>query len=149
MVSKLGTARKMSELGITTHIASMREPQVIVRIVRGESPGTAVLPEKKKSSVKRWIAAGKSKQNGIVTVNACLFDILKDNKRVISILPVGIEECAGEFKKGDLVELVAANGEKIGIGIARYGADKLREYKGQKDKPEFIHYDHLHIGTGS
>jgi glutamate 5-kinase len=34
------------------------------------------------------------------------------------------------------------------VGIARYGADRLREYMGQKGKPEFIHYDQLHINAG-
>jgi glutamate 5-kinase len=82
---------------------------------------------------------------GSISINACLFEILKDNKRVISILPVGIEKCAGDFKKGDLVEILSLAGQKIGVGIAKYDADKLAGNLGQKAKPEFIHYDHLHI----
>jgi glutamate 5-kinase len=149
MLSKLGTARKMSDLGITTHIASIHEENIIARIVGGEQVGTVILPAKKKSNIKKWIAFSDGKQSGVIHINAPLFDILKKNERVISILPVGIAKCSGDFKKGDLIEIAAPNGQKIGVGIARYGADKLQEYLGLKSKPEFIHYDHLHLDIGA
>ena len=145
MSSKLETARKMSALGITTHIASIDEPSVIKRIVEQEQLGTIILPRKKKSNIKRWMAYNSDKQMGSISVNACLFDILKENKRVISLLPVGIEKCTGSFKKGDLVEILSHDGQKIGVGIAKYDATTLSNYLGQKDQPEFMHYDHLHI----
>ena len=145
MSSKLGTARKMSKLGITTHIAGFDEPQVLTRIIALEQLGTTILPSKKKSNIKRWIAYNIDKQTGSISINHCLFDILKENKRVISILPVGIEQCTGNFKKGDLVEIRSRDGLKIGLGIAKYDANKLCECLGQKDQPEFMHYDHLHI----
>ena len=145
MSSKLNTARKMSALGITTHIASIEEPSVLERILAQESVGTRIVPAKKKSNIKRWIAYNMDKQSGSISINTCLLDILKDKHRVLSILPVGIEACSGHFKKGDLVEILAPNGQKMGIGIARYDVAKLNEYLGQKGKPEFMHYDHLHI----
>lgn len=144
MISKLGTARKMSTLGITTHIASINQPSVITRIVEQEQLGTTIFPSKKKSNIKRWMAYS-DKQMGSISINACLFEILKENTRVISILPVGIEKCAGDFKKGDLVEILTHEGQKIGVGVAKYDANKLTDNLGQKSKPEFIHYDHLHI----
>ena len=144
MISKLGTARKMSNLGITTHIASINHPSVIMRILNEETLGTTILPAPKKSNIKRWIAYSE-KQTGSITINSCLLDIIKENKRVISILPVGIVQFTGDFKRGDLVEILAPNHEKIGVGLAKYDAVKLNEYLGQSAKPEFIHYDHLHI----
>jgi glutamate 5-kinase len=147
MTSKLGTARRMWDLGIATHIAGMKGKDGILRIVNGERLGTTILPRRKKSNIKKWMAFSEEKKSGVIKINARLRDILKENARAVSILPVGIESCAGEFEKGDLVEIAAPGGVKIGVGIARYGATKLREYLGQKGKPEFIHYDHLHIGT--
>ncbi len=144
MISKLGTASKMSVLVITTHIANINQPSVITRIIAKESLGTIILPSKKKSNIKRWMAYSV-KQTGSISINACLCEILKENKRVISILPVGIEKCEGHFKKGDLVEIRTQEGKKIGVGIAKYDANKLIDHLGQKAKPEFIHYDHLHI----
>ncbi len=145
MTSKLATAQKMANLGITTHIASVDTSSVILRLVAGESLGTTILSRKKKSNIKRWMAYSNERQAGSITVNGCLFEILQDKERVLSILPVGITHCLGEFKKGDLVEIINPHGEKIGIGIAKYDANRLHEYLGKKDKPEFIHYDHLHI----
>ncbi len=145
MVSKLGTARKMSDLGIVTHIANVNQVEVILRIVNNEAIGTKILASKKKSNIKKWIAFSSDKQNGSISVNSCLFKILKENKQVISILPIGIEKLTGDFHKGDLVEILAPNGSKIGVGIAKYDAIKLAGYLNQKNKPEFIHYDYLQI----
>lgn len=145
MSNKLATARKMSGLGITTHIASIDIPSVITRILEKEQIGTLILPTKRKSNIKKWMAYNNSKRSGVILINQGLFDILKENKRVISILPVGIEQCTGEFKKGDLVEILNPEGQKIGIGLAKYDASKLSEYLGQKGKSVFIHYDYLHI----
>ncbi|KTD24173.1 glutamate 5-kinase [Legionella maceachernii] len=145
MTSKLGTARKMSSLGITTHITSINQPSAVMRIITQEQLGTVILPSKKKSNIKRWIAYNSEKQTGSISVNSGLFKILKENKRVISILPIGIENYKGNFKKGDLVEILAPEGQKIGVGLAKYDANKLSEYLGRKDMPEFIHYDHLHL----
>ncbi|MCP0914645.1 MULTISPECIES: glutamate 5-kinase [Legionella] len=144
MLSKLAIARKMSSLGITTHILSMDMPSVLTRILNDEPIGTKILPRKKKSPLKRWIAFSE-KQAGSITVNPCLFAILKENLRIISLLPVGIQSCHGNFKRGDLIEILGPNQERLGVGIARYGAEKLQELLGQKGKPVFIHYDHLHI----
>ncbi len=148
MITKLGIARKMSELGITTHICSVHEKNIIHEIMNEKNIGTTILPTKKKSNLKRWRAFSDSKQSGVIFVNSCLLEIIKENKRVISLLPIGIEKVKGEFKKGDLVEIYSPIGDKIGVGIARYHSEKLKEYLGQKGKPEFIHYDQLHFNIG-
>jgi glutamate 5-kinase len=149
MATKLSTARKMSELGITTHIASLKDENVLVRLAAGETLGTTILPCARQSSLKKWMAfTGGAAQTGSITVNTKLAELLRTGGKALSLLPVGIEAAAGDFKKGDLIDIRAPNGTKIGIGIARYGADRLREYIGHKGKPEIIHYDHLHIRTG-
>lgn len=143
MLSKLGTARKVSHLGITSHIANIDQPQVIERIIAGEQVGTTILPLRKKSNLKRWLAYNTGRPDGTISVNSCLLEILRANQKVISILPVGITACSGQFKKGDVVDILSPDGTKIGIGLAQYDVQKLSNYIGQKDMPEFIHYDHL------
>jgi glutamate 5-kinase len=145
MISKLSTARKMSSLGIATHIASMSQPNVLIRMMSGEDIGTLVLSAHKKSTIKRWIAFSTGQKHGSVWVNTCLYDLLKENKRVMSILPVGIEKAEGDFMKNDLVDILSPQGEKIGVGIAKYDAVTLQAYCGKKDMPIFIHHDHLYI----
>ena len=145
MISKLGTAKKMSKLGIMTHIASVEQPAILTRLIAGEQIGTTILSAKKQSNIKRWIACNTKQTNGTIVINDCLYDILKENKRIVSILPVGIEQCSGNFKKGDVIEIVTTHKKAMGIGLARYDFERLKEMLGQKNKPAFIHYDQLHI----
>lgn len=148
MVSKLSTARKMSELGIMTHIVHVNEENVLNRLVEGELIGTKVLPFKKKTNIKRWLAVNYNKSPAQIVVNTCLFELLKDKTKTLSILPVGVEKCTGEFQKGDIITILSPKGKKIGMGQAKYGSDKLKEYMGQNGKPVFIHYDHLVVEQG-
>jgi glutamate 5-kinase len=148
MISKISTAKKMSGLGITTHIASVNQPQVLLKIIGGAELGTKILSSKKQSNIKRWIAFNSEHTNGFIIINKPLYEILQDNKRVLSILPVGIESCKGDFKRGDTIDIYSPDMQHIGIGLARYDSNKLTDLCGQKNKPVFVHYDHLHIFTG-
>lgn len=145
MHSKLAIAHKLAHLGITTHIAHAGTPNIILKIMQDAAVGTTILPAKKKSSTKRWMAFGLSKNQGSIYVNQCLYQLLVQAKQVTSILPVGIEKIVGDFQKGDLIDILSPQGKKIGMGTARYGADKLQEYCGQQHKPVFIHYDRLYV----
>ncbi len=145
MISKLSTGRKMSKLGIATHIASMSEKNVLTHIINEVGVGTLILPAGKKSTIKRWIAFNTGEKRGSIVINDCLYKLLKENQRVMSILPVGIEKSNGDFMKRDLVDILSPSGEKIGVGIAKYDAATLREHCGKKDRPLFIHHDHLYI----
>ena len=98
-----------------------------------------------RSNIKRWVAYCEQQRNGVIVINTCLNDILKENKRIISILPVGIESFSGDFNKGDIVEIANHHKEILGIGIAKYDSKKLEEYLGKNGKPALIHYDYLHI----
>lgn len=145
MASKLSIAYKMSALGIATHIAKSDVPDVLVRILNEESIGTTILPQKKKSSFKRWIAFHSGEQPGAILVNNCLFKLLAEQHKAISLLPIGIEQCIGHFKKGDLIDILGPERQKIGIGIVGYGSDILQTRMGLPEQPELIHYNHLYI----
>ena len=116
-----------------------------MKIINGKEVGTLILPARKKSTIKRWIAFSTGEKSGSIVINTCLFALLKENQRVMSILPVGIEKAVGDFMKNDLVDILSPDGDKIGVGIAKYDAAILRENCGKKDMPVFIHHDHLYI----
>lgn len=145
MISKLTTAKKLSKLGVVTHIASINQADVIKRIVNNESIGSKILPAKKQSNIKRWVAFSAHQKTGEIVINARLQEILLQGRKVISILPIGIEHINTPFEKGDIVAICNSNHDVVAIGIARYDSGKLQEYLGQQNKPVFIHYDHLHI----
>lgn len=144
MLTKLKTASRLSELGITSHIASINEPDVLLQIIEGKEVGSMVIPAKKRSSVKRWLAMDVHRKDGQIYLNNCLSQKI-NQKQILSILPVGITSVSGEFQKKDLIEIYDDQKKRIGVGLARYDSSKLREYLGQNKKPAFIHYDHLYI----
>lgn len=145
MDSKLGMARKMASMGIRTHIAAARDPNIISRIIDNEVVGTTITPLKSKhNAVKRWLASAVNKAPATVTANQCLADIMRKPEQVISLLPVGLTKVSGDFEKGDLVQIVDDSGVALALGIARYDSTNLRQALGKKHQPIFIHYDQLH-----
>lgn len=145
MQSKLNTAKKASQLGITTHIAGINTPNAITKILTKEPVGTTILPDKKKSNIKRWMAFQSTTQNSSITIHPKLEKLILNSESAISILPIGILKWSGKFNKGDLIDIYTQDAKKIGVGIARYAFDKLEQYLGKKDQPVFIHYDYLHV----
>jgi glutamate 5-kinase len=145
MFSKINAARNASGVGITTHIAAANCPNVLDMIMAGQQVGTVVMPSKKKSSMKRWIAYNTVYSHAVIVVQERLLDILKSKRENVSILPIGIKKCTGEFSRGDIVKITSEDGEVVGIGVAKYDSGQLLEYIGQKHRPEFIHCDYLHI----
>jgi glutamate 5-kinase len=146
MHSKLATARKMAAVGVMTHIANAHEKDVIIRLVIGnEYIGSCIKPRTRKSGVKRYLAFGSNIVASSITINPGLVRVLADEHNSVSILPVGIVSFKGEFKTGDIVEILNETGQKIGVGVARYNWQKLKEYIGGHHHPVFIHYNYLHI----
>lgn len=145
MVSKLDTAKKMSSLGINTAIANVNAESIISKIINKETVGTLIRASKRKSNIKRWIAFSAKASLPSIIINDNLTNLLRNANRVMSILPVGIVDFHGECKKGDLIDILNTNDEKIAVGLARYDFLKLQDYLGLQAKPAFIHYDHLHI----
>lgn len=143
MVSKLASARKLSKVGIATHIADAREADIVLRIVAGDRVGTTILPARKTNPTKRYLASGQGQLAGSVTANDCLAERMRSPSQVMSILPVGLTACAGDFAKGDMVAVHAPDGTRLAIGIARYGAEQLKTHLGQPRMPVFLHYDSL------
>jgi glutamate 5-kinase len=145
MQSKINTARKMSRLGITTHIASGHEPNIITRLAAQEPLGTTVLPQRKASSVKRWLAVapGETIETPSVIANERLTEQLKNPDKILSILPVGLLAIKGQFKKGERVQVLSEADELLAIGLARYDAVQLQSYLGQQQQPVFLHVDSL------
>lgn len=145
MISKLNVAKKVAKLGIMIHIASINQKDVIKKLVANKRVGTTIMPVKKQSSIKRWLACCPNQTEGKIVVNDVLATLLQEKKRVLSILPVGIKGCSGSFEKGSLIEIVSTNNQLIGLGLARYGFKQLKKLLGQKNKPVFIHYTYLQI----
>jgi glutamate 5-kinase len=158
MASKLTTAKFVTHSGQCAAIAWGREPDVLVRMARGESLGTLFLPQQKSlGSRKRWIGFS-AQPAGTVTVDAGAAQAMKAGGR--SLLAIGIVEVAGEFGKGDILSIIDGNGTEIGRGLSNYSgaqikmicgcrSDRIAQILGQCPYEEVIHRDNLTVIGGT
>ncbi len=146
--TKCATARKLSALGITTHIANGQTDGVLIDLVmENKRLGTKFLPARtsKASSAKRKLGFARGQERGVVFVNACAEEALLASNKANSLLPVGITKVEGEFFKGDLIKIKNEDGEEIGIGAAEYDSGAARRSIGKKGQRELIHYNNLFL----
>jgi glutamate 5-kinase len=69
--------------------------------------------------------------------------------KATSLLMIGITEVSGFFKSGDIVRIVGADGNNIGLGKARYDSKKVEQNIGKKLSKPFIHYDYMVVNEKS
>ncbi|MEQ8857682.1 MAG: glutamate 5-kinase [Pseudomonadales bacterium] len=158
MVTKLKAARIAARSGANTVIASGREPDVLARILAGESVGTllsaSILPM---DARKRWIA-GQLRPKGDLVLDAGAVAAL--NSRGVSLLPVGVVAVHGRFSRGDLVRCVDAEGRVVAQGLVNYSSDEAERLKGAASseigarlgfrlEPELVHRDNLVMLSGA
>jgi glutamate 5-kinase len=145
MHSKISVARKASNLGTEVIIADGRKAGVLKSIAEGEAVGTLFPRSGRATPARRWLASMDDHALGAVTVNEGAEQALLDSNRLTSLLPVGIEAIAGEFQRGDVIQVLNRNGRVLGCGRAQYDHTEARGVAGQHDQKPLIHYDYLYI----
>ncbi len=154
MVTKLEAVRNVVKSGIPCVIAHGGRVGVITDIVEGKERGTRFDPSHSPMRArKRWIAFGP-KAKGTVRVDEGACNALLSGKK--SLLPSGITEAHGKFKKGDVIDILDHSGTLVAKGLANYSAeevgkikgkrsDKIKTELGYKDYDEVVHRDNLVI----
>ncbi len=151
MVTKLQAAKLATGGGSDVFIASGHEPDVLTRIANGEHVGT-LFPRTRSSveSRKRWMLSGLSTRGGIV-VDRGAAKALKE--RQTSLLPAGVQDVQGPFKRGDTVNILL-DGQAIACGITNYAdadvqsirglrSDRIAEVLGYQYGAEVVHRNNL------
>lgn len=144
MLTKIHMARKVAEAGIEVKIANGRNENIIFNLINNQARCTKFISTSGKSSIKKWLAHTEGYEKGAVTMNEGAVQALRSEKAV-SILPVGVVEVAGNFEKGDVIKIFSENGGEIGVGMARYSAEKVRKKMGQQQQRPVVHYDYLFL----
>ena len=99
---------------------------------------------------KQWIA-GTMKPVGKIIIDDGAVDALKKGS---SLLPAGVKSVEGNFERGDVIEVLSSDQNKIGIGLAGYAAEESIKIMGHKSdeianilsysyREEMIHKDDL------
>ncbi len=124
MATKLQAAETATRGGAAVIIAAGAEPDVLLRLARGESIGTRFIPRASApESRKRWLLAGYT-QSGHLVVDAGAVQALR--QRGSSLLPIGISDVAGDFQRGDTIGVFTPAGREIARGMVRYAAADIR-----------------------
>ena len=150
MRSKLEASQLATVNGIPVVIAPKGE-NVITSILNGDDIGTFIYPQSRKISKKKnWIKI-LSAPKGKIIVDRGAERALKEG---MSLLPIGIKDIEGIFKKKDVVTIENTDKKIIGKGIVNYNYRDLKRIKGLKSDEvekilgsftEVIHRDDLVI----
>jgi len=147
MHTKFRIAKKVAGDGIGVHVANGTRENVLIDLLDASKnlKHTYFVPNQKPSSgVKKWIGYSDGFTKGQVIINEGATKALY-SEQAVSLLPVGIIKVESEFKRGDLIKILASSGEVIGVGKASYGSDKIEtEKQSEKQKP-VVHYDYLYL----
>lgn len=126
MLTKLQAARIATRAGCQTWIASgaiMRPLAALdagARCTRVLSVGTPA------AARKQWLA-GMLEVRGELRLDAGASKALSAGG---SLLPVGVTDVVGNFRRGDAVTVVAANGAELGRGLVGYASDEIQRIRG-------------------
>jgi glutamate 5-kinase len=152
MLTKVQAARRAARSGAHTVIASGREPEILVRLARGERIGTLLTARTVPLAArKQWLADHLTVSGRLRLDAGAVKALLRDGK---SLLPVGVTEVGGEFQRGEVVVCVDPDGREVARGLANYSAEETRRIMrrpsseiesilGYVDEPELIHRDNL------
>ena len=126
MATKLQAARIAMNSGGMAIIANGLNPGILGRVLGGADEGTLFVGKAGSLSEKRrWIAFA-SAVCGRIHINEGAFDAIA--KKNASLLYAGVTRIENEFEDGDVVSIVAPNGQEIARGIVNYSsldAEKL------------------------
>jgi glutamate 5-kinase len=150
MATKVQAARIATHAGCSTVITSgaiVRPLEVlaaggICTVFRAEGTPTAAR--------KQWLA-GVLEVRGELRLDDGAVAALRNGK---SLLPVGVVEVVGNFRRGDVVTLVGAAGNELGRGLAEYSdedaqrlvgcqSEHIEEQLGYRGRTVMVHRDEL------
>jgi glutamate 5-kinase len=158
MITKVLAAKRAAGSGASTVIAWGREPDVLPRLLAGESIGTALLASTPKFSARQQWMADQLQLPGYVVVDAgAAIKLTKEGK---SLLPIGVLDVHGEFHRGDVIAVKSQAGQEIARGLANYasGESRLIARKASSEferllgfvaEPELIHRDNMVVSSKS
>lgn len=152
MITKILAAKRAAGSGASTVIAWGREPDALLRLMRGESIGTLLVAQTQKQQARKQWMADHLQMRGAVTVDAGAAVKLRTEGK--SLLPIGMVQVYGEFVRGDVVQVNDSEGVEIARGLANYSSAEARllcrkpsteieKWLGYAAEPEMLHRDNL------
>ncbi len=126
MRTKLLAARIATQAGCVTLVASGAIERPLHALASGGRCTVFEADATPAAARKQWLA-GILEVCGELRLDAGAATALAAGN---SLLPVGLVEVVGQFRRGDAVTLVDADGQEIGRGLAAYASDEAVAIKG-------------------
>lgn len=118
MRTKLEAAAKAADASIPTALFSGRNAETLAQLAQQTLQGTLVLAQPQRLSArKQWLRHAPAA--GQLQIDAGAARALG---RGASLLPGGVRRVLGEFRRGDVLEVVAEDAAVLARGIAQYNA---------------------------
>jgi len=152
MLTKILAAKRAARSGAHTVIASGHEPEVLLRLIKGESIGTLLTaPTLNLAARKQWLADHLQVAGKLVLDAGAVTALRSEGK---SLLPIGVKKVVGDFERGAAVTCVNEEGREIARGLTNYNAEEARRIAGHASQKiesllgyggdtEIIHRDNL------
>ncbi|MDO4681205.1 MAG: glutamate 5-kinase [Lautropia sp.] len=152
MLTKVLAAKRAARSGTSTIVCSGHEPDVLLRLMAGESIGTRFIAQTQRLAARKKWMADHLQVRGRVLVDAGAARALRSGGR--SLLPVGVVGVEGDFGRGELVSVWEQGGAEIARGLVNYAATDARRISRQPssrieailgfiEESELIHRDNL------
>jgi glutamate 5-kinase len=132
MRTKLQAAEKAAAAGIPTALFSGRETSTVQALEEGLLRGTLIDVAGNRLQARKYWLRHAPAGSGRISVDAGAVRALTGGRA--SLLPGGILDVAGEFHRGDLVEIVDANDRPVARGLSQYGAAEVRRLAGRHSR---------------
>lgn len=120
MMTKLLAAKIATHAGCATVVASGRQDKPLRALLAG-CKCTVFLPEGTPTAARKQWLAGILEVRGKLRVDAGAAIALANGS---SLLPVGLIEVIGSFRRGDVVSLLDDDDKELGRGLATYASEE-------------------------
>ena len=140
MHSKVESAAMAARAGCHAVIASGLVPGALGRVLAGEDEGTWFPAKEGLSARRRWIAFA-TRQSGRLHLDKGAVSALIG--KGASLLAAGVTDAEGDFREGDVVELVDPDGAVLGRGLVEVDAAAARAWRQGSPPPGVRNRDAL------
>lgn len=153
MASKVEAARRATLAGANVVVADARIPGILDAVLAGDDVGTLFVGAREKLSAKKYWIAFTLRPRGEVVLDRGAAEVVRAKGK--SVLSVGVLGVRGDFRAGDAVRVLDADGKEIARGLARCGAGDAAMVAGKarEDLPMelaelavVVHADELVVG---
>ncbi len=126
MATKVQAAKIATHAGCSTVIASGAIDRPLAALEAGERCTVFRAEGSPAAARKQWLA-GVLEVRGELRLDDGAVSALADGR---SLLPVGVAEVLGSFRRGDVVTLIDGSGRELGRGLAEYSSEEAERIAG-------------------